>query len=214
MEHNKDFIDVNYIDIENTVFLTAPQIAKEIGDDEKRVRYWGDVYGDLCGVIKIDGRKKYTKATISAFKFVRELVDDKKFSRLQVREHIEKHGFEYANYGSGLINPSDPLGFQALASALTIEMNKRLDEFLENVSSQLQESNKELVDSMQEQIAITVDEVISDKMEEYFNKVDNRELAKTNEMNEKLDNIRLMMGERKKESENEEKKSWFKKIFG
>jgi len=94
--HN-NIIDVDYIDIEKVVFLTAPDVAREIPADEKRVRYWGDVFGDIkeCGVRKIDGRKKYTKQTIKAFKIIQKLIDDKQFSHIQVRDYISKNGFEY-----------------------------------------------------------------------------------------------------------------------
>lgn len=189
---NNDFIDVDYIDIQKEVFLTAPDVAREIPTDEKRVRYWGDVFGDIkeCGVHKIDGRKRYTRQTIKAFKLIQKLIDEKQFSHIQVRDYVSKNGFEYITNSNNI--SSDLIGFQGLSSELSIEIEQRLNSFLKSLKNQLLENNELLKSDIKEQVSLTVDEVISDKLEEsmsgiekelQFQKVANKNLS------EKLQNI-------------------------
>jgi hypothetical protein len=163
-----NIIDVDFIDIEKEVFLTAPDIAREIPDDEKRVRYWGDVFGDIkeCGVYKIDGRKKYTKQTIKAFKIIQKLIDDKQFSHAQVRDYISKNGFEYITDSKNDLS-KDLIGYNGLSSELSVEFEQKLKSFQENIKAMLIEHSENMKNDIKEQVAFTVDEVVSDKLEPF-----------------------------------------------
>jgi predicted secreted Zn-dependent protease len=165
---SKDIIDVDFLDIEKEVFLTAPDVAREIPDDEKRVRYWGDVFGDIkkCGVYKIDGRKKYTKQTIKAFKVIQKLIDDKQFTHAQVRDYVSKNGFEYISDNKNDLS-KDLIGYNGLSSELSVELEQKLNVFQENIKNMLLEHGEFLKNDIKEQVALTVDEVVSDKLEPF-----------------------------------------------
>ncbi len=165
---SKDIIDVDFIDIEKEVFLTAPDVAREIPDDEKRVRYWGDVFGDIkkCGVYKIDGRKKYTKQTIKAFKVIQKLIDDKQFTHAQVRDYVSKNGFEYISDNKNDLS-KDLIGYNGLSSELSVELEQKLNVFQENIKNMLLEHGEFLKSDIKEQVALTVDEVVTDKLDPF-----------------------------------------------
>lgn len=182
---NDKFIDVDYIDIQKEVFLTAPDVARETSIDEKRIRYWGDTFGDIkgCGVHKIDGRKKYTKQTIKAFKLIQKLIDEKQFSHIQVRDYISKNGFEYTSNSNDI--SKDLIGFNGLSSELSVEVEQKLNMFFETFKNYILENNKLLKDDIKEQVSLTVDEVISDELDIF--KIDiQKELELQREENKKL----------------------------
>ena len=208
-------IDIDdYTPVENQIYLTAPDVAREINDDEKRVRHWGDAFGDIkqCGVFKINGRKKYTPQTIEAFKFIKELIDNKGFSHAQIRDYIQRNGFKNENDEiEGLVNTNDPLGYQALATALTVECRNLLDKYNNDTQAALNNFANTIMETITTQVALTVDDVISEKMEQQKKEL-LEELSITKETNEKIDLLKSMMEERKKE--NTKKRNWWRRIRG
>ena len=209
-EENKNAIDVDYQDIKNEIYLTAPQIAKKIDDTDIRVRHWADSFGDLIGIEKLNGRKRYKESDVTKFIFIKDLLDNKNFNHDQVKIYISKHGFQYAKYDSDLVSTKDPLGFQVLASALGVEVDNKLSEFLEKVSEQLASSLKqqqEMNIKLQESIIDKVDEVICDRLDE-------KELsAKTRDL-EMIDLMRNNMEKRKLENDNKGFWSRLLELFG
>ncbi|MDF2701043.1 MAG: hypothetical protein K0Q49_2607 [Haloplasmataceae bacterium] len=139
------FIDVDYTDIEKEVFLTAPDVAREIPADEKRVRYWGDTFG----------------RTIKAFKVIQKLIDEKQFTHAQVRDYIIKNGFEQIGDNENDLS-KDLIGYNGLSSEISVEIEQRLNSFEENIKKMLFEYGDFLKDDVKEQVALTVDEVVSD----------------------------------------------------
>jgi hypothetical protein len=164
---NDNIIDVDFLDIEKEVFLTAPDVAREVPTDEKRVRYWGDTFGDIkeCGVYKIDGRKKYTKQTIRAFKLIQKLIDEKQFSHMQVRDYITKNGFEYMTDPNTKDLSKDLIGYNGLSSELGVEVEQKLSSFKTDIKNMLLEYGELLEDKIKQQVAFTVDEVVADKLD-------------------------------------------------
>lgn len=211
---NNNAIDVEYTDLSNQVFLTAPQIAKELNVNPAKIRYWADTYGDIevCGVKWIDDRKKYEPKSIKAFKLIQKLVEEKNYSKPQVRDYLTNYGVSFPNGENALVNPENPISFEAIESILSLEMEENLQEFIEYMTTQLEESNKKMIENLEEKISLKVDEVVSDTIDKHLSEI-KKEFEKTAELNEKLDNMKILMDERKKEYEEEKNKSWFKKIF-
>ena len=226
MDKDKNFIDVEFNDGNDEdkeirgepLYYNTIQVAQILGENDSTIRYWTKYFDDILKITISNKMKRYKKEDIEKLRFIRKLTREDGLTLKQVIEYCSEKGF---NFDNGTIDGNNPLAIQSFISAMTIHM----DEQIKSMQGQIIKAQEEMIKSLlemqtksneliQEQIAITVDEVIADKMEEYFNKVDNRELNKTNEMNEKLDNIRLMMEERKVESEKEEKKSWLKRLFG
>lgn len=183
----KNTIDVDYQDVGDEVYLTAPQVAQKIKDTEIRVRHWADaeVFGDLIGIEKLNGRKRYKESDVWKFAFIKDLLDNKNFKHDQARIYISKHGFKYAEYDSGLVDPKDPLGFQVLASALSVEVHKELDSFkkdlITEVINQVDDRLKkyimiqgEAINDVFSNTILKVDEVVSEKLEENSKEISNK----------------------------------------
>ena len=222
--NNNNAIEVEYKDVKNEIYLTAPQIAQKIGDTDIRVRHWADCFYDLIGIEKLNGRKKYKESDVERFAFIKDLLDSKNFSHDQVRIYIAKHGFKYAEYDSGLVDTKDPLGFQVLASALSVEVENKLsqfkDELLTKFSEQLSNQIKlqlEMNLEMKAEIESAVDEVVSEKLDSKLS--DLKSYIDTKEQEAKIRDIELIdtlkenMNKRKEEAI-KEKKGIFGKIFG
>lgn len=239
MNNDENIVDIEFQEAENEIYITAPQLAQKINDTDIRVRHWADKFGDLIGIEKINGRKKYKESDIPSFAFIKDLIDSKNFSHEQVRNYIEKHGFKYAEYDSGLVNPKDPLGFQALASALSVEVDNKLSkfsdeftkQFIEKISNTLVENlynQQQMNIELKAEIEASVDNIISEKLQSLSLKVEN---SIENQLQMQIDeqerrfierdikNIELIkqhMDERKKENEIEKqnKKGFWSRIFG
>ena len=154
-----DFEEVNY---DTEMYYTAPQVAKEIQDTDIRVRHWADSFEDILNIHKENGRKKYRKKDIESLAFIKHLLDEKKWTHAQVRSYCSKQGFTFAEYDAGLINPQDPLGFQALASALSVEVDNKLNIFMDKLIQQVSDMNKNQL----EQVSINLNEIVTDSLNE------------------------------------------------
>lgn len=197
MDKKEKIFDVEYQDIQNEIYLTAPQLAKKINDTDTRVRYWGDQYADLMGLEKINNSIKYKESDVYKFAFVKDLFENKKMKHDQIKEYVSKHGFKYAEYDSGLIDPKDPLGFQVLASALTLEVNEKLKEFanviLSEVSDQLNnhlQNQRDLNLQTKAEIETAVDEIITEKLNENLNNITNAVSQSIDSVNINIDSVK------------------------
>lgn len=172
---NENIVDVEFDDVQNVIYLSAPQLAKKIGTTEATIRTWADMYGDLIGIEKINGRKTYKETQVPCFAFIKDLVESKNMKKTQVRNYISKHGFKYAEFNSGLVDPKDPLGFQALASALSVEVHKELDNFkkdvitevINQVDSRLKQYillQGEAIDEVLDNTVLKVDEIVTERV--------------------------------------------------
>ncbi|QDY27219.1 MerR family transcriptional regulator [Clostridium botulinum] len=229
MKNNKeDIIDVEFQDVKNEMYITAPQLAQKMNDTDTRVRYWADTFGDLIGIEKINGRKKYKESDVSKFLFIQDLVDNKKFTHEQIRTYISKHGFKYAEYDSGLINTKDPLGFQALASALSVEVEDKLKKFTQDITEKNTEQLAKFMQCIAQtnletkaEIESSVERIVSEKLDKSVSEfkcyVDEKERQATSRDTEMIDMLKNNMEERKKQQEEleaEKKKSFWGRLFG
>lgn len=187
--HNKQetVIDVEYASINsdnesimNDVYVTMPYIAQKIGVSSSRVYHWSDEFGDIIDKLNNNesnnsngNRKRYRESNVKTFALIKDLIDTQHFSHEQVRTYLIKQGEEYSEYDSGLINPKDPLGFQALASALTIEVKEQLNMFSLQLTNEITTQVKELLNQQNDkymqintEMQGSVDDIISEKVNE------------------------------------------------
>ena len=209
-----NFNDVNYKNMptDDECVVNAVQIARRLGEQPHTIRMWAESYEDCLYVKKINGRLVYTEASVSQFEFIQKLIRKNKFTHAQIREHIDKHGFEYTKFDSGLVTPEDPLGFQALAVALSMENNKQLQLFLGEFMQLQEENNQKLISSIKEEVAMTVQDIVEIELENHYKAIE-EELKVTRETNEKMDKLIKLTEERKEDSDSNNKKGLFSKWF-
>lgn len=137
---DSNFIDVPYTDLKDDIYYTAVQVAEILNEPVTTIRGWGkdEAFGDLLELKKENGRRKYTKRDIDNLKFIKELID-KKYSYAQIREIISKKGFNFGEYDAGLINPNDPLGFEALSIKLAQKQDEKLEIFKNDLINTLKQ---------------------------------------------------------------------------
>lgn len=150
MDKNDIIIDVDeYSAVEDLTYYNAVQVAEIIGEPVSTVRTWtrDDCFGDLLNIKKVNGRRVYVKQDIENLKYIKEL-RRQNYGIAQTREYISKQGFKYGEYDAGLVDPKDPLGFEALAIKLTQKQNEELQEFKKSL---VNEMDKFMHSIMQEQ---------------------------------------------------------------
>lgn len=216
-----NYTDVNYSKVpeDDECILNAVQIGKMVGEPDYTIRLWANMHEDFLSVKKINGKFAYTQKSVSEFKFIQSLIRDKKFTHELVHEQLSKRGFEYEKYDSGLINPNDPLGFEALATQLAIKNGEQLKEFLVKFMEYQENFKTELKEELKSEIAISVDEHLEDKLNEFKNDmqifIDERELEYKKQDEERISMLKAHMEDTKKKNEEENtKKGFWSRILG
>lgn len=226
------FNDVDFTSVpkDEECILNAVAISKLTGIKASTIRLWGNMYEEFLYIKKINGRTVYTKASVNQFIFINDLIKEKKFTHKQVQEHLSKRGFEYAKYDSDLINPEDPLGFEALASQLMIKNQDMMKQFLMEFVKYQEDFKEELKSDIKSEVAVTVDdrmesnlnefkdgfkeELKEDLKQEFQAYIDQRELDYKNRDNEMIDLLKKHMEDsQRKFEENNVKKSFWSRIF-
>lgn len=234
----KELIEIDkYNDVEfkeiptnEECMVTAVKIGEIIGEPASRIRKWAEYHEDNLYIKKTNGRFAYTQKSIEQFKFIKELKQEKNMTHEQIRQHMNKHGIHYSRYDGGLIDPKDPFGYEALASAISQKTQNELKDFLSNFITYQEDNNKKLAESIKTEVEQTVQEQLEDSMNgikqelelqrQENSKLSNQltliqqEIAVTQDLNSKMDNLKQLMEERKKESEEQSKnQGFFSKLF-
>lgn len=156
---NLKFTDVDYTELKKDIYYTAVQVSEILNEPVTTIRGWAkdDAFGDLLEIQKDNGRRKYTGRDIENLKFIKELID-KKYSYAQIREIISKRGFGFGEYNSGLIDVSDPLGFEALAIKITQKQDEKLALMQKNILENLKEFSLHYLKIQEEKLNIALEE--------------------------------------------------------
>lgn len=211
------FTDVNFHNVpeDNECIINAVQLGKKIDEPPSTIRTWAESYEDYLYIKKINGRFVYTEASVDQFRFIKEMHRNKGMSHKQIADIISKHGFQYGDFNSGLVDPKDPLGYQALASAIAVENQKQLSDFLVKFVQYQEENNKFVIEKIKNEVALTVDEVVDDKFNEFKDellkeyRIEREATIKTMDM---VSNLNAKLEERKEEYNN--KKGFLSRLLG
>ena len=206
--------------------LNAVALGKLIGENPSTIRLWGDMYEEFLYIKKINGRMVYTEASVNQFRFIKDLIRDKKFTHKQIYDHISKTGFQYQKYDSGLINPEDPLGYEALASQIMIKNQDMMKQFLMEFVKYQEQFKEEIKSDIKSEVAITVDdrmennlndfkeELKEDLKQEFQSYIDQREMDYKNRDTQMIDSLKKHLEDsQRKFEENNSKKSFWSRIF-
>lgn len=172
-----DFIEVNTEEkLENMninkepLYYTRVQVAKILDEKESTISYWVKEFQSLLNIKIINMTKKYTKTNIENLMFIQKLLRQDHLTIEQVKSYCSEKGF---NTEEGLVDGSNPLAIQTFISAMTVEMDKKIEtmqntiirqqqEMIENLQNIIIENNKIL----KQEISISVDEAVSERNEE------------------------------------------------
>lgn len=205
-------------------FYTTAQVAQKVGLPKSTITYWTRVFKDLLDV----ENKRYRKIDIEKLKFIKKLTKEDGMTLKQVSEYCSTKGFDINEIEQSVVDSSNPLAIQTIMSALTVEIDKKLNSFSENLLNKIDEKQKngvliqqEMNDKLHETIALTVDEIVSEKLDksvsEFKSYVDEKERQATSRDIEMIDMLKNNMEERKKQQEEleaEKKKSFWGRLFG
>jgi len=225
-----EYIDAEYNDVPDRIingeplFYSTIQVAELVGVDASTIRYWSKRFDNLLDIQVSNKNKQYRKSDISKLKFIKKLAKEDGLSLQQVEDYCSTKGFNLEDIENAVLDQSNPLAVQVFTSAVMSEINQNLNSFAEKLLAQIDEKNKnhiisqqELNEKLREEIVTTVDEVVSEKLDtkltELKDFIDAREIEATKRDNEMIDIIKNNMEQKKEESVNE-KKGFFKNIFG
>ncbi|APH20823.1 TPA: helix-turn-helix domain-containing protein [Clostridium botulinum] len=237
---NKDkVIDAEFFDIDDEIenkdsktkvirgeplFHTTSQVAEMVGVPKSTITYWSRVFRDLLDV----ENKRYRKIDIEKLKFIKKLTKEDGLTLKQVSEYCSTKGFDINEIEQSVVDSSNPLAIQTIMSALSVEIDKKLNSFSDELLNKIDEKQKsgiliqqEMNDKLHETIALTVDEIVSEKLDKSVSEfkcyVDEKERQATKKDTEMLDMLKNNMEERKKQQEEleaEKKKSFWGRLFG
>ena len=173
--------NAEYKSLDDLVYYTATQVAEMVGEPVTTIYSWvkDDCFGDLLNLNKVNGRRVFTKQDIENIKYISEL-RSKNYSIQQTRDYISKQGFKFGEYDSGLVDPKDPLGFEALAIKLAQKQNEELQEFKNSLVTEMgkfmytiMQEQKNYLQGVSDELAMSLESKI-EKMEKLTtNMIDN-----------------------------------------
>lgn len=148
------YTDVSFIHVpdDEDCTISGAEIARRIGLKEPQTLYeWSKAFSGFLSIKKVNGRWKFSQKSLEEFAFIKEL-RDKNWTWKQIREHLNKRGFSFAEYDGGLINPKDPMGYEALAIQISMKTQKTMQDFLINLEKTLDKRDEELLKRIDERI--------------------------------------------------------------
>ncbi|WP_125154470.1 helix-turn-helix domain-containing protein [Clostridium rectalis] len=205
-------------------FYTTSQVAQKVGLPKSTITYWTRVFKDLLDV----ENKRYRKIDIEKLKFIKKLTKEDGLTLKQVSDYCSSKGFDINEIEQSVVDSSNPLAIQTIISALSVEIDRKLNCFSNELLSKIDEKQnkgivikQEMNDKLNETIALTVDEIISEKLDqsisEFKSYVDDKERQATSRDIEMIDMLKHNLQERKKQQEELEakkKKSFLGRLFG
>lgn len=241
MEDEK-IIDVDYEnfkedttpDVSNNIingeplFFSSVQVANIINEDVSTVRYWSKRFDKILNIeVSNKNRRQYKKLDIEKLKFIKKLAREDGLTLAQIEEYATSKGFDIDNIEQSVLDSSNPLAIQTFISAVTMELDKKLNSFAKDLLNKINEQQKinftiqqEVNEVLRQDIALTVDEIVSEKLDqslqEFKTTLDTKEQEAAKRDNEMLEYLKHQMEERKKENElqlQQQKKGFFSKLF-
>lgn len=185
MSDNKETIyNAEYKSLDDLVYYTATQVAEIVGEPVTTIYSWvkDDCFGDLLKLNKVNGRRVFTKQDIENIKYIKEL-RLRNYSIQQTRDYISKQGFEFGEYNSGLVDPKDPLGFEALAIKITQKQNEELQRFKNDLAEKMYEFMEKSLEYQKNYLQAVVDDMsisLESKIER-IEKINGNTIDKTSE---------------------------------
>lgn len=203
MSDNKETVyNAEYKSLDDLVYYTATQVAEIVGEPVTTIYSWvkDDCFGDLLKLNKVNGRRVFTKQDIENIKYIKEL-RLRNYSIQQTRDYISKQGFEFGEYNSGLVDPRDPLGFEALAIKITQKQNEELQKFKNDLAQKIFEFMEQAVEHQKQYLQTVVDDM-SISLETKIGRIEEINENTINKTNDKLVEFTNSINDRLKEQEN------------
>ena len=145
-------ISFRYVPTDEECTISGAEISRILKLDSPQTIYdWANAFSDYLSIKKVDNRWKFSKKSLDEFKFIQSL-RKKNWSWNQIREHISKRGFQFAQYDSGLIDPNDPMGYEALAIQISMKNEVVLQNFLKTLNQSLNVRDQLLLEAIDEQM--------------------------------------------------------------
>lgn len=193
------YTDVSFMHVpdDEDCTISGAEIARRIGLKEPQTLYeWAKAFSSFLSIKKVNGRWKFSQKSLEEFAFIKEL-RDKNWTWKQIREHLNKRGFSFAEYDSGLINPNDPMGYEALAIQISMKNELMLQNFLVSLEQALDKRDAKLLEKIDERILNGV----SDEIEFHMLNVKSNIKNQTKEiLEQKMTKIKNDIEEIKKET--------------
>lgn len=223
---NKTFIEANYEEIQNhningkPLYFTTKQTAEIVDVEPSTIRYWSKRFKDLLNIEVSNRNKQYKESDIEKLRFIKKLTKEDGFTLTQVEEYANTKGFDIKDVQNAVMDRQDPLAIQAFTAAMMLEMDKKLDNFSEQLMSKIDNKLEQYAilqheenEKMREITMSILDGIISDRLDislkEFTNILQDKQDKNTAQYNKLIDLL-----EKNLENQSAQKKeSLFTKLF-
>ena len=214
---DKKIVDVEFQDINKNIsgkplFFTTTQVASIIDEEPSTVRYWSKRFESLLNIQVSNRNKQYTQIDIEKLKYIKKLTKEDGFTLTQVEQYALNEGFNIKDTEEAAID-NNPLAIQSFTRQLTMQLDEKLDGFIEKLLTGLEEEHKQNNEKIKQDIAITVDTVVDDKLNNISNQITDIVNQKNQKTIEKQDKIIELLQKTLENQEKSNKKSLFSRIF-
>jgi DNA-binding transcriptional MerR regulator len=178
---DNDFNDDNEEHINGRpLYLSTSQVGQIIGETDSTIRFWCSKFKDILDVQMVGSHRKFSEENIEKLKYVKKLLRDEGYSINQVIEYASKD----VKKAETQVQKKEPLGMQALATALSIQIASDLEEYkmqirnelIQEIRSEFRDINESIKEQKQlqeiqqtelkEHIAVTMSKTLDSSLDE------------------------------------------------
>lgn len=224
---NNEFIDVDFNEQTNekhingkALYYTTSQVSILLNESDSTIRFWCSKFKDILQIETSGTHRRFKESDIEQLKYIKKLLREEGYSINQVLEYCSEKDVSVIE---NKLVQNDPLAIKAIATALGIEMTKRMDNFKEEIlhhisfeindmigkQALLHEENKE---DLKDYIATTIHEKINDSMNDIKLHLNNQEQIAKERDSELINTLRKSQEEQKKLLE-QKSQGFFSRIF-
>lgn len=151
--NKEDFIDVDFEDIAKNIsgdvlFYTTTQVAELIGETPSTIRYWTKRFNHLLNVEISNRNRQYKKSDVAKLKFIKKLAKNDGMTLEQVENYCQTKGFDMESIEKAIVDGSNPLAIQTIITALTVELEKKLDSKLNILYEKVYQTNQDTLNNV------------------------------------------------------------------
>jgi len=147
------------------LFYTTLQVSKILKFPVSTIRLYTSRFNELLDIEPSNKNNQYKKTDIEKLRFILNLTKKEGLTIQQAKDYCSRKGFNLDDIEKAVMDSNNPLALQTFITATTMEMDKKLTLFTENLFEKITKNQQQNNENLQELIAVTVEDIIVEKFD-------------------------------------------------
>jgi DNA-binding transcriptional MerR regulator len=188
------------------LYYTTSQVGQIIDETDSTIRFWCTKFKDILQIETSGKNRRFKEEDIEKLKYIKKLLREDNFSINQVIEYCSEKN---SNIMETKIQNQEPMALQALATALTIEIGRQLEDYKTHMMEQFSQEMKTLIMKQLEFQEQQKEDIIGE-INRLKGLVENQELQAKERDEIMINTLKKRMEEHKEE---EKKEGFWSRLF-